>query len=67
MLNEKDSPTPTQSIWVIGFDKDTGEYVDFCCCPAQDATFYKRLYESKGYRVETMTRDELELFLERRQ
>lgn len=52
------------NVWVIGFDKGTGEYVDFCCCPKEDESFYRRLYEGKGYRVETMTKDELEQFLE---
>lgn len=54
-----------ENVWVVGFDKITGEQVDFCCCPEGNAEFYRTLYEGKGQRVEVMTREELEGFLHR--
>lgn len=54
----------SNNIWVIGFDKETGQYKDFCCCPKQDAKFYKLLYKDKGYRVECMTRAQLGEYLD---
>lgn len=53
----------TNNVWVIGFDKESGRYEDFCCCPEQDAVLYERLYEDKGYRVEIMTREEIKHFV----
>ncbi len=50
----------SDSVWVIAFDKATGERVAFTCCKENNSKFYKELYEADGYDVEVLNDDQVD-------
>lgn len=48
------------SLWVFGYDKETGNRMEITLCKRNNAPFYAELYRSYGYRVEVMTDEEVD-------
>lgn len=55
----------TESVWVVGFDKNTGKKEVFTVCPKSNANFHAEVYAGKGYDVKIMTPDEVDAMLEK--
>lgn len=53
-----------EQLWVIAFDKATGERKEFTCCGKNNARFYKEKYLIDGYDVKVMTDEEVDKMLE---
>lgn len=51
------------NLWVLAFDKATGERVDFVCCPKGQVAGREMLFKMDGYRVEVMTDDEPDVYI----
>lgn len=53
-----------ESVWVIGFNKNTGEREKFICCPKNNSKFYEELYLGEGYNVRILTDEEVDKLIE---
>ena len=52
------------SVWVIAFDKVTGERAAFTCCKESSSEFYKQLYEGDGYAVKVLNDNQVDELIE---
>lgn len=50
-------------LWVLAFDRGTGERVGFVCRPRGQVIGRKMLFEMDGYHVEVMTGEELDAYI----
>lgn len=53
-----------QYVWVIPFDKETGERVGFVRCGKSSASFHAENYKIDGYDVKIMNDEEIETLIE---
>lgn len=51
-------------VWVIGYNKLTGEREKFIRCSENNSLFHKSLYESEGLNVSILTSEELDALVE---
>lgn len=51
------------NLWVLAFDRETGERVDFVCCLKGRVAGRKMFFEMDGYRVEVITGDEVDAYI----
>lgn len=59
-MDDKPRESKGSNLWVIAFDKETGERVDFVSCPKGQVPARTMIFEMKGYRVEVLDGDELD-------
>lgn len=52
------------NIWVIAYDKTTGERAEFVCCPQGNASYHAEVFRMKGYDVKILTSEEVDALLE---
>ena len=53
-----------ESVWVIGFDKETGLREKFVCCPKNNSKFYQELYIGEGFDVKILAGEEVDKLIE---
>lgn len=53
-----------ESVWVIGFNKETGIREVFVCCPKNNSKFYEELYIGDGYNAKILTGDQVDELIE---
>lgn len=53
-----------ESVWVIGFNKDTGKREKFTCCPKNNSKLYEEMYLGEGYDVKILTNEEVDELIE---
>ena len=53
-----------ESVWVIGFNKETGIREKFTCCQNRSAKFYEELYRGDGYNVMILSGEEVDDMIE---
>lgn len=59
-MNDRARESKGGNLWVIAFDKETGERVDFVSCPKGQVSAHTMIFEMKGYRVEVLDGDGLD-------
>lgn len=59
-MNDRARESKGGNLWVIAFDKETGERIDFVSCPKGQVPAHTMIFEMKGYRVEVFDGDELD-------
>lgn len=47
-------------LWVIAFDKATGERVNFTICDKKLVSFYQAKYEIEGYDTKVLTSEQVD-------
>lgn len=52
------------SLWVIAFDKETGERVNITVCPKNNVPFYEAKYRMEGYEPRIFTNEEIDELIE---
>lgn len=59
-MDDKVRGSKSGNMWVIAFDKETGERIDFVRCPEGQVPARTMIFEMKGYRLEVLDGDELD-------
>lgn len=54
-----------ESVWVIGFSKETGIREKFVCCPIGSSNFYKESYQCDGYDTVVLSGEEVDSMIEK--
>lgn len=54
-----------ESVWVIGFNKDTGVREKFVCCSKNNCKFYESAYCDGGYDVRVFTGKEIDELIDK--
>ena len=52
-----------ERVWILAFDKVTGERMNFASCPKQNAAFYSTKFEMEGYDVKVMAQEEIDEYV----